>query len=120
MKNIKKITILIFLAIAIVAFLPTISCASLQSRPETASLVSTTASQFFLLSRQMETSAGPMGLSATIEVVSNKVQETSTSNNIDVHMIKNTEYGTAAMLAASVYGNCPTGSSPTLDSTTRK
>ena len=85
--------------------------ASLQSRPGATSLVNKSASVFFLLSRQMETSSGPMGLNATIEIQNDKVVETSASNNIDVHMIKNTEYGTAAMLAASSYGKCPTGSS---------
>lgn len=101
-----------------------ISCnASLQSRPNVSSLVSKTASEFFRLCREMETSSGPMGLNATIttDEVTGKVNETSGSNGIDVHMIKNTEYGAAALLSASAYGDCPNGYSVsgTSDSTTK-
>ncbi len=121
-KQIKtnyKLGCILLLIIMLAIMHPTISKANLQSRPGAPSLVSTTASNFFLLCRQMETSGGPLGLSATIEVQDNKVKETSDSNGIDVHMIKNTEYGTAAMLAASAYGECPSGySSSITDSTT--
>ena len=91
-----------------------ISCnASLQSRSNVTSLTNKTASEFFRLCREMETSSGPMGLNAiiTTDETTGKVEETSTSNGIDVHMIKNTEYGAAALLSASAYGNCPSGSS---------
>lgn len=106
--NYKAGGMMLLIAILILLF-PTVSNASLQSRPGVSSLASRTPSEFFLLCRQMETSSGPMGLNATIEIQNDKVVETSSSNGIDVHMIKNTEYGTAAMLAASVYGDCPKG-----------
>ena len=121
-KQIKtnyKLGCILLLIIMLAIIHPTISKANLQSRPGVTSLVNITASNFFLLCRQMETSGGPLGLSATIEVQDNKVKETSDSNGIDVHMINNTEYGTAAMLSASAYGNCPNGSSSSA-STTRK
>lgn len=102
MKKLKNKVIAILLISAIITlFNANISNAVVESRPDSASLVNKTASEFFALIRQMETSGGPMGLNATVDDQGN---ETSSSNNIDVHMIKNTEYGTAGMLAASIYG----------------
>ena len=103
MKKLKnKIIATSVVAIIMTAFNVNISNAVLESRPDSASLVNKTASEFFALIRQMETSDGPLGLNAT---VSDDGTETSSSNNIDVHMIKNTEYRTVGMLAASVYGS---------------
>ncbi len=63
--------------------------------------------------RNMETTGGTLGLNA-------KLQETTyldtTNNGLDCHMAKNTEWGTAAMLSASIYGTAPEGISD--DSTT--
>lgn len=102
MKKFKnKIIATSVVAIIMTAFSINISNAVLESRPDSASLTRKTPSDFFALIRQMETSDGPLGLNAT---VSDDGTETSSSNNIDVHMIKNTEYGTVGMLAASVYG----------------
>ena len=102
MKKLKnKIIATSVVAIIMTAFNVNISNAVLESRPDSASLVNKSASDFFALIRQMETADGPLGLNAT---VSDDGTETSSSNNIDVHMIKNTEYGTVGMLAASVYG----------------
>lgn len=108
----KKLSITMVITIlATILLIPTAN-ANLQSRPNTDS-ASYSPSDWFLLSRQVETSSGPMGLNATIEIegtgANAKVVETSASNNIDVHMIKNTEYGTAAILSASSYGSCPEG-----------
>ena len=116
-KTNYKVGGMMLLMVILILVFPTASNASLQSRPDATSLVSKTASEFFLLCRQMETSSGPLGLNATIEVQDDKVVETSNSNGIDVHMIKNTEYGTAAMLAASAYGNCP---GPSITASTTK
>lgn len=44
-----------------------------------------------------------MGLGETID--SSTLLGTSSSNNIDVHLIKTTEYGAMAILSASSYGN---------------
>lgn len=102
MKNLKeKIITTVALATISMSFGATLSYAVLESRSDQASLVNKTASEFFALIRKMETSGGPLGLNATIDDAGN---ETSSSNNIDVHMIKNTEYGTVGMLAASIYG----------------
>ena len=52
--------------------------------------------------RRMEELGGAMGLS---ESLNDNLTSSSTSNNIDVHMEKNTEYGALAILSASSYGN---------------
>ena len=52
--------------------------------------------------RRMEELGGAMGLSETLN---DNLTSSSTSNNIDVHMEKNTEYGALAILSASSYGN---------------
>ena len=49
----------------------------------------------------METESGPMGLKATLDGTS---YNDSSSNGIDVHMIKNTEWGAILMLSLSAYG----------------
>lgn len=97
----KKIIATFIIASILITAQTNLVQAVLESRPDNASLVNKTASEFFALIRQMETAGGPMGLNATVDDAGN---ETSSSNNIDVHMIKNTEYGTVGMLAASVYG----------------
>ena len=120
----KKLSITMVITIlATILLIPTAN-ANLQSRPNTDS-ASYSPSDWFLLSRQVETSSGPMGLNATIEIENEgtdnaKVVERAPSNNIDVHMAKNTEYGTAALLSASTYGTCPKGysGSSLIDSTT--
>lgn len=61
----------------------------------------------FLKIRQMESCTGPMGLNATIN--SSTGEETSDSNNIDAHMIKNTEWGAMVMLMDSDYGSKQSG-----------
>ena len=52
--------------------------------------------------RKMEELGGAMGLSETLN---SNLTSSSDSNNIDVHMQKNTEYGALAILSASSYGN---------------
>ncbi len=52
--------------------------------------------------RKMEELGGAMGLSETLN---SNLTSSSGSNNIDVHMQKNTEYGALAILSASSYGN---------------
>lgn len=52
--------------------------------------------------RQMESVGGGFGLSETIN---SDLTSSNGSNNIDVHMEKNTEYGAMAILSASSYGN---------------
>ncbi len=52
--------------------------------------------------RKMEELGGAMGLGETIN---DNLTSSGASNNIDVHMQKNTEYGALAILSASSYGN---------------
>ena len=52
--------------------------------------------------RKMEELGGAMGLS---ESLNDNLTTNGDSNNIDVHMPKNTEYGALAILSASSYGN---------------
>lgn len=52
--------------------------------------------------RKMEELGGAMGLSETVD---SNLTSSNGSNNIDVHMQKNTEYGALAILSASSYGN---------------
>ena len=52
--------------------------------------------------RQMESVGGGFGL---FETINSDLTSSSGSNNIDVHMEKNTEYGAMAILSASDYGN---------------
>ena len=54
--------------------------------------------------RQMEAIGGTLGLTDTIDETS-LVSSATTSNNLDIHMEKNTEYGAMAILSASAYGN---------------
>lgn len=53
--------------------------------------------------RQMESLGGTLGLTETINTTT--LLPTSESNNLDIHMEKNTEYGAIAILSASSYGN---------------
>ena len=52
--------------------------------------------------RDMEATGGTLGLSETKD--STTLLPTSESNNLDVHMEKNSEYGAMAILSASSYG----------------
>lgn len=63
-----------------------------------------TANDFFVNSRMMETSGGTLGLNASITVDENGIVTETGSNNIDSHMIKNTEWGAIVMLSGSKYG----------------
>ena len=52
--------------------------------------------------RKMEALNGGMGLTETID---STLVPTTASNNVDVHMQRNSEYGAMAILSASSYGN---------------
>lgn len=82
--------------------------AGLQARPGAKSLASQTAYDFFRRIRGMEKEGGTLGLKAQIDETSFL---DSSKNGLDIHMAKNTEWGTAAMLAASIYGSAPSGKS---------
>ena len=96
----KKI-IMMLLVIIIMLGLNTISNAALESRPGKNSWSATANNQFTNI-RAMEKSGGTLGLNATIDETT---YLDSTGNGLDVHMALATEWGTAAMLAVSDYGN---------------
>lgn len=113
--KIHKKTIAIFLvAILLIFNLSINSHANVQSvsNGNGRGLVNTTSSQFFALIRQMESSTGPMGLNAEID--SSTGAETSPSNGIDVHMIKNTEWGAVTLLMDSDFGAKAAGTGTSL------
>lgn len=110
----KKVISSIGIGLATYIMLTGTAHANVQSRPDNTRLTRKTAGQFFTLIRKMETEGGPMGLSATIDDSGN---ETSSSNNIDAHMIKNTEWGAAVMLMDSAYGSKTSGESSTATTT---
>ncbi len=64
--------------------------------------------------RKMETAGQTMGLDETL----NTDLSPKTSNNIDVHMIRTTEYGAMAILSVSGFGNPKTLSDVEIKSTT--
>lgn len=100
MKN-KKIIIISALVLAIFILFTT-NVQALQSRPDSASLTNDGANYFFTEIRNMETEV--LAKEMTLEETTYK--DTS-GNGVDVHMAKNTEWGTAAMLSASAYGSVP-------------
>lgn len=112
--KLKKVISSIGIGLATYIMLTGTVHANVQSRPDNKRLTGKTAGQFFTLIRKMETTDGPMGLSATIDDSGN---ETSSSNNIDAHMIKNTEWGAAVMLMDSAYGSKTSGGSSTATTT---
>ena len=65
--------------------------------------------------RKMEEKDGGMGLSETLN---EDLTASSKSNNIDVHMMRSTEYGAIAILSASGYGNSQTLQASTIKTTT--
>lgn len=97
MKKIIKISIL--LCIILMAFSNAKVHAVLQSNGDAGTTYNL--SQWMMQVRKMETLGGAMGLEETV----NSDLTGTTSNKIDVHMQKNTEYGALAILSASSYGN---------------
>ena len=95
----KKIISALFIIIVCLICMPNINLAVLQSNGNTPAVypLNTWASKI----REMEKLSGAMGLAETL----NDNLTSTTSNNIDVHMEKNTEYGAMAILSASSYGN---------------
>ncbi len=77
--------------------------AALQANPNTQYTKRDTLANWVKNVRKMEETGGAMGLAETIN--SSTLLATSSSNGIDVHCIKTTEYGAMAILSASGYGN---------------
>jgi hypothetical protein len=99
----KVFSKIIFCLIVLSLIIPiTKTQAVYQSRPEFQALTNN-GSTWFKTIREMEKSGGVLGLSATLNT--STYEENSTSGNgIDVHMIKNSEWGAIVMLSLSAYG----------------
>ena len=106
--KIKNSTIVFTVGILTAFMLTGKVSAAVQSRPGVTSLKNTTANDFFVKIRQMEVEGGTLGKKAQLD---STTYLDSSNNGIDVHMAKNTEWGAAAMLAASPYGSAPSGRS---------
>lgn len=99
MKNIKIILCVIVMSIILIT--PVISKAGLYATKGGTPMVEETLDDAFLKVRMMETQYGTLGKNAIVD--SNYIE--TTSNGIDCHLAKNTEWGTAAMLCASEFGS---------------
>ena len=97
----RKIITLIMLSLVAVILLSSEVQANYQSVP-TGSSKSAAATEWITGIRQMESSGNGMGLKETIDTKTGLA--TTTANNIDVHLLKNTEYGAILLLGASDYG----------------
>ena len=96
----KRLLILIISIIALMLLLPTaVNAGGLKAeKPATgiSSLKNVSASDFFTLIKGMKSLTGTLGVA-------------SNASKIDCHMAKNTEWGTAAMLGVSKYGQASIG-----------
>ena len=97
----RKIITLIMLSLVAVILLSSKVQANYQSVP-TGNSKEATATEWITGIRQMESSGNGMGLKETIDTTTGLA--TTETNNIDVHMLKNTEYGAIVLLGASDYG----------------
>ena len=103
-KTKKKFIVALIILLAIAVLPVGQAQASLQSNPNTQykSSDQKTPTDWIKQIREMETGQGSMGLNETLN---GNLTASSESNNIDVHMMRSTEYGAIAILSASGYGN---------------
>lgn len=113
MKN-KRVYLVLIILICIIALLPSFTYAALQANPSTHYKYKKMPEQWMPQIRQMEAPNNAMGL---VEGFNSDLTPT-TSNNIDVHMMRNTEYGAIAILSVSGYGNPQTIQSSSTKTTT--
>ena len=99
MKKTKISIVLLIMMTALLILMPT-SKAALQSNGST--VANQSLNDWFINIRKMESLGGTLGLTETINA---DLTSGSGSNNLDIHMQKNTEYGAIAILSASSYGN---------------
>lgn len=111
----KKFFIIVIILVGII-LLPKEVLAVLQANPNTNGAKTDIEKNWMSNIRNMETANQAMGLEETIDKTTKNA--TSSSNGIDVHMIKTTEWGTVAILSASGYGNIMPVHSSTIKSTT--
>ncbi len=100
-KKLKQILVTSTLVLGMLAISGSTSKAALQANATTHAAGKTYTGAALIQSiRQMETAGQTMGLTETLKTDLTP----NTSNNIDVHMMKTTEYGAMAILSASGFG----------------
>lgn len=102
--KIKEKLLILVIGLLFILFIisPIKSSAGLQANGK--SQKADTIANWLLNIRKMEEIGGTLGLTDTINT-ENLTSASETSNNLDIHMQKNTEYGAMAILSASAYGN---------------
>lgn len=98
MKNIRKIKIILVISILIGMCMSTKSQAGLQANKGGATLDNQTPDTFYTKIREMESKTGTLAVDADSD---------DSKNGIDCHMVKSTEWGTAALMATSIFGTIP-------------
>lgn len=113
-KTRKKYLMIIFLTLSITLLPMGGVNAALQANPNTHVKKSDKPANWMSNVRKMEETNGSMGLSESL----NSDLTSKESNNIDVHMMRTTEYGAIAILSASGYGNSKTLQNSSIKTTT--
>lgn len=105
-KIIKKMLIIILGMVALAIMLQTnVKAAGIKAENITSPLRNVSAENFWKIIRGMQSLTGTLGVSQS-------------SSNINCHMSKSTEWGSAAILSASRYGTIPTANDATVASST--
>lgn len=115
MKRLRSFLIVVAILLFGILCMPNSAYATLQSNPSTQYVTQKSGTTWLSEIRKMETTGGAMGLT---EQLNSDLTPKTDSNNIDVHMMKNTEYGAIAILSASGYGNPTTLKASTIKTTT--
>ncbi len=115
MKRLRSFLIVVAILLFGILCTPNSAYATLQSNPSTQYVTQKCGTTWISEFRKMETTGGAMGLT---EQLNSDLTPKTDSNNIDVHMMKNTEYGAIAILSASNYGNSTTLKASTIKTTT--
>lgn len=100
--SVKEKTFISILILILFLLIPIYSNAALQANGNAGK--TDTLDGWMLSIRKMEETGGTLGLNDRINTT-NLTSTLSTSNNLDIHLQKNTEYGAMAILSASAYGN---------------
>lgn len=115
MKRLRSFLIVVAILLFGILCMPNSAYATLQSNPSTQYVTKKSGTTWISEFRKMETTGGAMGLT---EQLNSDLTPKTDSNNIDVHMMKNTEYGAIAILSASSYGNPTTLNVSSIKTTT--
>ncbi len=114
-RLVKKVLIIVIMILLTMIILIGESNASLQANPNTHYQKRDYVASWVKGIRYMEKSGEAMGLNETFN---EDLTSESESNNIDVHLMRSTEYGAIAILSASGYGNPQTLQQSAIKTTT--